>query len=300
MDALTTHAPGVRFCPKESREEADICIIIVSWNVADLLAKNLDTLRKSAGNVTARIVVVDNASTDGTVRSLQDASDVLVIANAENAGFAHAVDQGMAIAHSRHVLLLNPDMRVSTDALQRTVDELDRHADIGVLGCRLLNDDGTVLRSVRRLPDVWSQLAILLKLPHLVPSLTSRYLFTDLDDAKAQDVPSVRGSFFAISHAALAKVGTMDERFFIWFEEVDYCKRTFDAGLRVRYEPSITAVDLVGRSFVQRRRYWRQREFTRSMARYFWKWHPGWQAVLISCVRPFPVAAAWIADRISR
>src|SRR3989344_1013282 len=202
MDTVTTLGTRVQFAPKDSSNPVDLAVIIVSWNVKDLLLQNLEGMRKSVGNASVRVIVVDNASKDGSVEAIKDASDVIVIANSSNLGFAKAVNQGIAKANARHVLLLNPDMKVSTDALSKTVAYLDAHPDVGVLGGKLLNADGSVMPSVRRLPDVGSQVATLLNLPHLFPKMLNRYMYTDFNYSKEQEAPSVRGSYFAMSQNA--------------------------------------------------------------------------------------------------
>ncbi|MFZ2804208.1 MAG: glycosyltransferase family 2 protein [Patescibacteria group bacterium] len=298
MDALTTPEPRLKLLSRNTSETADLAVIIVSWNVKDLLLQNLDAIRQSIGSISVRVIVVDNASKDGSAEALKDAQDVELVANTSNLGFAKAVNQGIKIGNARHMLLLNPDMKVSQDAFAKTVAYLDAHPDVGVLGGKLLNADGSVLPSVRRLPDVCSQLAVLLKLPHLFSHILDQYLFTDFDYTKEQDAPSVRGSYFAMSKNALAKLGGLDERFFIWFEEVDYCTQTLKAGMKVGYAPSIVAQDFIGRSFAQRTSYWKQVQFSKSMAQYFSKWQPS-VAWLVWMVRPLPIAAAWLMDKLS-
>ncbi len=299
METLTTLESQVKQAQNGSSAPVDLGVVIVSWNVKDLLLKNLESIRKSLGSISIRVIVVDNASSDGSAEAVKGMNDVMVIANTENLGFSKAVNQGIAVSNARHVLLLNPDMAVSADAFAKTVAYLDAHPDVGVLGGKLLNADGTILKSVRRFPDFNSQLAVLLKLPHVFPHINDYYLATDFNYEKEQNAPTVRGSYFAISSEALKRVGRLDERYFIWFEEVDYCAETLKAGLKVVYVPSIVAQDFVGKSFAQRKRYWKQVQFSKSMSQFFWKWHAGWQAAVISMVRPFPILAAWIADQIS-
>lgn len=299
MDALTTLESRIRIVHRGSLDTADLAVVIVSWNVKDLLLQNLAAIRQSVGSVSIRTIVVDNASKDGSAEALKDVQDIELVANSSNLGFAKAVNQGIKIGNARYVLLLNPDMKVSPDAFAKTVAYLDAHPDVGVLGGKLLNADGSVVPSVRRLPDVWSQMAILLKLPHVFPHILDRYLFTDFDYSKEQDAPSVRGSYFTISKNALAKLGGLDERYFIWFEEVDYCAQVLKAGMKVVYVPSIVTQDFIGRSFAQRKRYWKQVQFSKSMAQYFSKWQPGIAAALIWTIRPLPIAAAWVADKLS-
>ena len=147
---------------------------------------------------------------------------------------------------------------------------------------------------VRRFPDIWSQLAILLKLSKLFPRLLDHYLWKDFDYTREQAVDSVRGSYFALQERAIKELGFLDQRFFIWFEEVDYCKRATTSGWKVMYVPAIRARDLIGRSFAQRTTFWKQKQFTRSMAQYFRKWHPWWQWMLIVLLRPFVLFTIWL------
>jgi hypothetical protein len=278
-------------------DNVDLGIVIISWNVKDLLIQNLTALLESHGT-TCQIIVVDNASSDGTVEEVrQRFPEIDVIANHENLGFAKAVNQGLREMHARHALLLNPDMLVEPEALEKTVAYLDAHPDVAVVGGRLASPGGQIVKSVRRFPDIWSQFAILLKLPHLFPHILDHYLWNDFDYTQEQAVDSVRGSYFAINGQALRELGRLDERYFIWFEEVDYCKLAVTNSWKVMYAPSIRAIDLVGRSFAQRQTLWKQKQFTRSMIQYFEKWHSGWRVLLLRFVRPFGLALAWLADR---
>lgn len=276
----------------------DLAVIIVSWNVRDILLENLKALFQNEQSA-FEVIVVDNASLDGTVEAIRSHfPQVAIIANTKNEGFAKGCNQGMKAANAKHVLLLNPDMRVAPDALQKCIAYLDAHPDVAVVGAKLIGEDGKLMHHMRRFPTVWNQLAILLKLPHLFPGLLKAYHAVDLDLEKEQKVDSVRGSYFAINKTALEKIGLLDERYFIWFEEVDYCRMAKEQGMRVMYVPSIVAHDLVGKSAAQQKKFWRQEAFTRSMVAYFKKWHPGWRARLLGAVRPFGLAAAWITDRI--
>ncbi|MFH1620667.1 MAG: glycosyltransferase family 2 protein [Patescibacteria group bacterium] len=301
MDTLSTPENNVNFAKLRNGDKVDIGIIVVSWNVKDILVKNLSALYESRGNVTSRIIVVDNASNDGTAEEVKAKfPDVTLIVNHENAGFAKAVNQGLEVASSKHVLLLNPDMLVQNDSLQKTIEYLDAHDEVGILGAWLIKPDGSTLRSIRRFPDLVSQIVILLKLSKIFPSLPDNYSWNDFDYAEEKQVPSIRGSYFAISENGLKKIPRLDERYFIWFEEVDYCRSMAESGLKTMYVPSIKAMDLFGQSFRQRALYWKQKNFTRSMEKYFWKWKPGVGAALISCLRPFVVFAAWIHDLMLR
>lgn len=290
----------MRFILPGESDQADLGIVIVSWNVKDLLIKNLEAIWQSIGERSLRVIVVDNASKDGTIEALNAWKEkVIVIANQENLGFAKAVNQGIRAANARHILLLNPDMKVMNDALEKTVSYLETHPEVGVMGGHLLNEDGSTMPSVRRFPTIGSQLAVLLKIAKLFPGLLNRHYAKDIDYEKEQDVEQVRGSYFAISNRALNQLPGLDERYFIWFEEVDYCKQITELGMKVRYVPNIQAQDFVGRSFAQRKRFWKEKQFSKSMMQYFQKWH-SWQGMIIKLIRPLPIAAAWMMDKLDK
>ncbi len=289
--------PNVRWLPQEHQEVADLAVLIVNWNVRDRLLANIEALFQSVGSITAELIVIDNASSDGSVEAVKERfPEVCIIASNKNLGFAGGNEKGMEKANARHCLLLNPDMRVQKDALAKTVAYLDAHPDVAVVGAKLVKEDGTILRSVRRFPDIWSQLCIELKVAKLFPSLLNHYLQTDFDSEQEQEVESVRGSYFAIQGKAIEQVGRLDQRYFLWFEEVDYCKQVEIYGWKVMYVPSIKSVDAAGKSFEQKSRFTAQRWFTRSMIQYFVKWHPWWQATILCVVRPFALFACFLAD----
>ena len=276
--------------------QKDLAIIIVSWNVRDILLQNIVALRKSQG-VSLEIIVVDNVSKDGTVDAIRAAyPDVIVIANTENLGFSKACNQGIDVSSARHVLLLNPDMLVEADALAKTVAYLDAHPDVAVVSGKLLNKHGKPMHHMRRFPTIVDQLIIMFKLSRLFPKLLHRYHALDLDPNVEQPVDTVRGSYFAINRTALDTIGKLDERYYIWFEEVDYCKRAHSHKMKVMYVPSIIAHDLVGQSFKQKHLFWKQSHFLRSMLSYFEKWHPGWRVWVIRSARPAVLLAAKVAD----
>lgn len=271
-----------------------LTVIIVSWNVREALRVNLARLHELAGEIPAEVFVVDNASADGSAAMVRaDFPWVRLIANAENRGFGAANNQALREASGEVVLLLNPDMLVTPGALRHTHESLMRDTGIGVLGLRLIAEDGTTLHSVRRFPGFVDQLATLTKLAKLCPRLLDRHLAPDFDYAVSQDVDQVRGSFFAFRRDLLATVGNFDEQsFFLWYEEVDYCQRVRAAGLRVRYLATEGAHDFHGRSFAQVNLLLNQRRATRSLVNYSWKWFPRWQAVILACFRPVIIAGA--------
>jgi len=284
---------------QDMERKPDLAVIIVNWNVRDILLQNLHTLFEGNRDARFEVIVIDNASSDGSVDAVKEAfPNIHVIENTTNRGFAAAVNQGLKKLTAKNVLLLNPDMRVEPGALREIIQFLNTNPGVGVLSGKLLDEKGRAMHHTRRFPTLLTQLAVLIKLPHLFPQVLHKYHGKDLDLEKEQSVDSVRGSFFAISDKALQRVGHFDEDFFIWFEEVDYCRRAKEAGLDVRYVPSIVARDLIGRSFAKKNVYWKQKQFTASMIRYFEKWHPRWQAAILKFLRPGVLIAARLHDKM--
>jgi len=277
-----------------------LSIIIVSWNVKQALQSNLERLLTLRDEISFEVLVIDNASSDGTTRMVREQFPwVQLVINDWNAGFGFACNQGLRYAKGEVLLLLNPDMLVGTGTLARTYQELMEQKRVGVLGVKLRQGD-TYVSSVRRDPTWKDQLAIALKLSHLHVQLPSvdRYLRTDMEYGKTQDVEQVRGSYFAFRREVMDVVGLFDERFFLWFEEVDYCKRVREVGYTVRFLADVSCTDLVGQSFKQVSTAKKQAILLRSMAQYFGKHGSWWQAAIFWIVRPFAYLAGAVYDLV--
>ena len=272
-------------------------VIIVSWNVKQLLEANLSKIFSLTSAVSFEVIAIDNGSVDGSAAMVRDQfPQVKLVQNDWDAGFAFSCNQGLRLAHGEICLLLNPDMLLEGGVLEKTYSELIRDKTIGVLGVKLTTADHVPIQSVRRFPDCGSQLAIVLKLARFFPKLVAQYMYTDFDYHTSRDVDQVRGSYFAFRHELLDKIGFLDEGFHIWFEEVDYCKRVQNLGLRIRYCADVSCHDYVGKGVAKMKHAEKQKIFTASMARYFKKWHPWWQYALIQLARPIGIIGAYIAD----
>ncbi|MBI3956660.1 MAG: glycosyltransferase family 2 protein [Candidatus Kerfeldbacteria bacterium] len=263
----------------------DITVIIVNWNVRELLRSCLTSVM-AQHNVNAEVIVVDNASHDGSVAMVrQEFPSIQVIANDRNLGFATANNQGIRQAHGRCLLLLNPDTDVPDGALAKTIRYFDEHPDVGIVGARLTNSDGSLQRSVRRDPTFAALALVLCKFQAFFPNLgpLRRYWYADFDYTQEQDVSQVMGAFFAINGEVPKKVGLLDEAFFLWFEEVDYCARVRRAGFRVRYVPTISITHRGGESFRQLFNLRQQIIFNASLLTYVKKHQPwrSWAALAV-------------------
>jgi GT2 family glycosyltransferase len=280
-------------------QDMDLSIIIVSWNVKDRLRNCLRSIFANLSNFSAEVYVVDNASEDGSKEMVRaEFPQVKLIANDSNAGFSKANNQAIKASSGRYVLLLNPDMLVLAETLPEMIKFMDEHKEAGIAGCHLVNEKGETVPHVRRFPGVWDQLAILLKLPHLLPHITDTYIMRDFDYDRPgiSYADSIRGSFFMIRREVINRVGGLDERYFVWFEEVDYCRQAINAGWKVAYNPSARCIDFVGKSFKQKRGLWQQKQFTKSMLQYFRKWEPWYKWIWIAAARPVGIVFSRLRD----
>lgn len=274
----------------------DISIIIVSWNVKEKLRDNLRALYESK-HINFEVFVVDNNSSDGTVAMVKSLyPQVKLIVNQKNLGFAKANNQAIKQASGDYLLLLNPDMRVFDDTLCSMFSWMQRHEQAWVAGCKLIDEHGQNINQVRRFPALSDQLAIVLKIPHFFPSTLGDYIIKDFNYDKSMPVDSIRGGFFIIKKQAVEKVGLLDERFFLWFEEVDYCQRVKRAGGQVWYTSAAECIDYVGQSFKQVNVMERQKYFRDSMLKYFKKWRPAYEYWILKIAWPFGLMLVWIGE----
>ena len=261
----------------------DCSVLIVSFNSADDLPACLDAVRRATRAASYEILVVDNASADGTPDLVtRSYPDVRLIRNRQNVGFARAANQGFREAHGRHVLLLNPDAQVLDGAIDRCVAFLDANPDVGVVGARVNNPDGTLQRACRRaVPTPMVSLFRLGGLKRLFPRhpAARAYNVEDADPAVTTDVDAVSGASLMVRREALEAVGGMDERYFLYAEDIDFCMSVGERGWRVVYYPKAVVTHQKGASSRQARLA-ANREFHRSMAlfhqKHFAAGMPGW------------------------
>ncbi len=265
-----------------------LSIIIVAWNVKDLLRRCLSSLFQTKQDIDFEVIVVDNASVDGTAKMVeQDFPQVKLIANHKNKGFAVACRQGVDIAGGDYLLFLNDDTQVFDHTLDKTVNYLKQHPRAGVLGCKILNPDGSLQPSVRKLPTLVDQLVVLSKLHNFFPSLLAEYLQLDFDYQKSQAVEQVMGAYFLTPRIVWQKLGGFDPNFYLWFEEVDYCARAKQAGFEVVYFSEAAMIHQGGASFGQLKALPEQRIFNRSLLYYAKKHWPRWHYFLLWLFIPF-------------
>ena len=268
----------------------DLSVVIVSWKVKEKLKDNLSALFKSQGDFKFEVLVVDNNSQDGTLELIQaEFPQVNLISNLDNRGFAVANNQAIRLAKGDFILLLNPDMQVEIDTLVKVLEWSRENSQATVVGCKLVSSHGEIVKQVRRFPKFFDQLAITLKLPHVFPKIIDKYLYSNFDYSTMAKVDSIRGAFFMINREAYKKISgenlpLLDEHYFIWFEEVDFCRQVYKLGGEVWYAPVANCLDYVGQSFKQVDRGQTQKYFSDSMIKYFQKWESGFSAGVLSFV----------------
>lgn len=258
----------------------DVSVIIINWNTRDLLAECLETVLKHAGSVTVELIVVDNASTDGSQIMLQQRfPQVRLIANEANVGFARANNQGMVVSQGRYALLLNSDAFVTPGSLENLIGLADAQPRAGIVGAHLLNADGTFQASHTPFPGLWQEFLILSGLGRLFynPNYPSR----GPEEAKGpQAVDYVEGACLLVRPQAFRETGGLDEGFFMYAEEVDWCYTMYQKGWQVWYHPEAKIVHLGGGSSKNRRPQ-REGDLYSSRVRFFRKHYGNWWAQLL-------------------
>lgn len=227
----------------------DVSIIIVNYNTKDVLCDCLESIYEQTQDVRFEAIVVDNASTDGSVNMIKDCfSEVILIENAENRGFAAANNQGIEIAKGRYLLLLNSDTVVLNNAIKKTVEFADSHKEAGILGCRVLNPDRTLQPTCFMFPSLLNVVLLTSYLNNLFPRnrFFGRERMTWWDRTDDSEVDVVTGCFMLVRREAIEQVGFLDEQFFMYGEEVDWCYRFKRNNWKILFTPVAEIIHLGG------------------------------------------------------
>lgn len=226
----------------------DVSVIVVSWNTRELLEQCLRSIYGTAGGLTTEVIVVDNGSTDGSVGMVRERfPQARLIVNRENVGFARANDQAMAMARGRYFLLLNSDAALRPGALEALVGLMESHPRAGIVGGRLVNPDGSFQASFMDFPTLWGEVLLMLKLHRL---FYSPY-FPSHPPAESEEVREadwIPGACMLVRREVWEEIGGLDETYFMYSEEVDWCWRVKRAGWRIYYTPEAEIVHWGGQS----------------------------------------------------
>ena len=226
----------------------DLSVIVVNRNTRELLLACLGSLFDGAAPLRIEVIVVDNASTDGSVPSVESRfPQVRLIRNDTNTGFAHPNNQGIAASRGRYLLLLNSDTVVRHGALKRLVDFMDQHPEAGACGPRLVYPDGSLQRSCASFETPWRWFCDMLDLGKVLPRSTAlSNLRVRFDHASTSPVDWVMGAALLVRREVVDEVGMLDERFRIHCNESDWCYRMHRAGWPIYYVHSAEVVHYCG------------------------------------------------------
>jgi GT2 family glycosyltransferase len=275
----------------------DLTIIIVSWNVCDLLRRCLQSIALDSSLSSAfsygsapdrqsrsiEIIVVDNASTDGSAEMVHtEFPHAHLVVNDENRGFTAANNQGLALGRGRYLLLLNPDTEVVDDALTEMCQHMDEHPDVGALGPRLCFPDGSLQPSRRRFPTLATALveSTIVQEWWSDNRILRRYYMADTADDVVQPVDWVVGACLFVRRQTYEQVGALDEGYFMYSEELDWCRRIKEAGWSIVYLPTATIIHHEGKSSEQVVPA-RHIHFQSSKVRYVGKYQGAFQAEVL-------------------
>lgn len=237
------------------KRAVDISIIIVNYNTKKLTIDCVDSIVKSVTNYSFEIIIVDNASTDGSLDAISKLKNppsqqankkpkvqIEIIKNSDNLGFSKANNQGIKIAKGKYVLLLNSDTKVKKNSIDELVKFADKTKDCGVVGSKLLNKDGSIQPSCFNFPTVWRAIK-----QYWLKYDKSLNKFAP-NGQKPSEVEAVVGAALLVTPKAVIEVGLLDERFFFYYEDLDYCRRVRRVGLKVYYLPTAEIIHYHGAS----------------------------------------------------
>jgi len=280
---VTEHSPAA----SAAVPAVDMSVLVVSWNVRDLLAACLESIAASPLTLIApdgaargddgpraEVIVVDSASTDGTPAMIAERFPwVRLLAQAENVGFTRGNNLALARARGRHLLLLNPDTVVHDDALPALVAYLDAHPQVGIAGPRVLNADGTTQSTRRRFPTPLTAFFESTWLQGYAPRrLLNHFYVADLPDDGVYEVDWVQGCALIARRAVYERIGGLDESYVMFSEELDWCRRAKAAGWRVAYVGTARITHYGGQSTAQVETR-KHIHFQQSKLRYFRTYH---------------------------
>jgi GT2 family glycosyltransferase len=230
----------------------NLSVIIVNYNVRQFLENALTSIQRAMSGIDGEIIVVDNASTDNSADMVRKKfPDVSLITNQKNVGFARGNNVALEQASGEYLLLINPDTVVQEDTFRVMLRFFSSHPDAGLAGCKILNPDGTFQLPCRRsFPTPWVAFTKVFGLSTLLPKsrLFGKYNLTYLDPNQSYPVDAVSGSFMMIRRETYEKVGGLDESFFMYGEDLDWCYRVGEAGVLVYYVHETTIIHFKGES----------------------------------------------------
>lgn len=248
----TSDAPSQGRSKNDNTNGIDTSIIIVNYNTPQLTLDCLDSVYASNTSYSYEVIVVDNASRDDSVQAIREAyPQVHLIANKDNTGFAFANNQGMKVAKGRYILLLNSDTVIQLDTLQIMVGFMDRYPEMGASGCKVILPDGSLDKACKRgFPTPSASFYYAFGISRLFPDRPkfNQYQLGHLSPDDEYPVDCLVGAFMLVRRETIEQVGGLDETFFMYGEDIDWCYRIKEAGWGIFYYPRTYIVHYKGGS----------------------------------------------------
>lgn len=212
-----------------------IDVVIVNWNTGSYLKECVESVIKYDSGLVDKIIIVDNASNDDSLSLIEGLSQLTLIQNSDNLGFAKACNIGAETCNSNYLLFLNPDARIYENTLSSCLNFLDdeKNASVGILGVPLEDANGNIARCCARYPSIFNVVSGAIGLDKLIPS--SGALMKEWDHLTTREVDQVIGAFFLVRRSVYNKLSGFDERFFVYYEEVDFSCRAKKEGYKSVY-----------------------------------------------------------------
>ncbi len=228
-----------------------VSVVIVNWNARDFLRDCLRSLADGVSEYPLEIIVVDNASIDGSAECVErEFPHVQLIRNPSNLGFARANNIAIRQSNGRYVCLINSDVKVLKDCITHLVDYCEQHHDVGMVGPCVFGADGRLQRSCRGFPTLWNTFCRALALDTIFPrsKVFTGYSLSHWSQDTPRTVDILSGCFWLVRREAMAQIGLLDESFFMYGEDMDWCKRFWGTGWKLVFVPTARAVHYGGAS----------------------------------------------------
>lgn len=247
----------------------ELSIIIVNYNTKELLKQTIQSVINTISNAAYEIIIIDNASNDSSCEMIKTEfnDNVILIENKENEGYAKANNKGIKLAQGRYMLLLNSDTVVLEGCIIECIEYMDNHKEIGALGCKVELPNGKLDKACKRgFPTPNASLYYMLKLDKLYPKSQKfgSYNLTYIGEDEVSEVDSLVGAFMMVRSDVIKEIGLLDENFFMYGEDIDWCYRIKEAGWKVVYYPLAKIIHYKGASS-KKRRFMTIYEFHRAM-----------------------------------
>lgn len=284
----------------------DVSIIIVNWNVREFLTRCVKSIIDNTHDVDFEIIVVDNASNDGSTDALRHEFNqalldgtLLIIENKQNLGFSRGNNIGLKEAKGKYILFLNPDTEFTENTLLKFKEYFDNTPEVSTASGKLIYPDKSLQPNVKRDPDLLSQVFILLKIHHFwQPPAIKRYLAKDFDYQESAVVEQIMGAFIFIRRELIDQLHGWNEDYWLWWEDVDLCTRIRQKGGVIMYQPISEIIHYESKSFAQVLSFKKQKRFIKGMLRYFAYYKPFWQTIILALFVPISLLLSYITQTL--